>query len=207
MLKNLHGYTVVYLKMGVPVTLYFFGGINVSRGVSLWTTITGFPSSPSRPWSKPYHWRFAVNTSMLSTPKWEKMSILVSVIQPSRFKHSFSGFCWDLEKSRVGVFMRFARWMKGDVVLIQWVKPNLYNLYKHPKLPEIGGKNTIFNWNFLAFALPDIRSAVRLTSRAPQKSFGTRGYNMQHISGQMMASLWPPWNWLDCGESRPNISG
>ena len=32
MLKNLHGYTVVYLKMGVPVNLYFFGGINVSEG-------------------------------------------------------------------------------------------------------------------------------------------------------------------------------
>ena len=31
MLKNLHGHTVVYLKMGVPVNLFFWG-INVSEG-------------------------------------------------------------------------------------------------------------------------------------------------------------------------------
>jgi hypothetical protein len=115
MLKNLHGHTVVYLKMGVPVNLFFWG-INVSEGCVVLNHNNWVPQFPilaveqTLPLKVCCEHVYALNTKM------KKMNILVSVIQPSRFKHSFSGFCWDLEKSPVCVFVRFVRWMKGDVV-------------------------------------------------------------------------------------------
>jgi hypothetical protein len=92
MLKNLHGHTVVYLKMGVPVNLFFWG-INVSEGCVVLNHNNWVPQFPilaveqTLPLKVCCEHVYALNTKM------KKMNILVSVIQPSRFKHSFSGFC------------------------------------------------------------------------------------------------------------------